>query len=116
MALVSLQLQFVSLKSAATMPLPPPYACACKMLCPRCCAHAAAHPDAHAMIRPISARGVCLRAKFCFHDTLVVSRSVHRIKMGSGSNHVRWFPLARAGEAAVRAGGGDYENVCMARG
>ena len=55
---VSLQLRFVSLKSAATMPLPLPYACACKTLCPRCYAHAAAHPDAHAMIRLISARSL----------------------------------------------------------
>ena len=41
---------------------------------------------------------------------LVVSRSVHKIKMGSGSNHVRWFPLARAGEAGS-GGWGRCENV-----
>ena len=62
---VSLQLRFVSLKSAATMPLPLPYACACETLCPRCCAHAAAHPEC---ARHDQANlGVCLRAKFCFH-------------------------------------------------
>ena len=41
---------------------------------------------------------------------LVVSRSVHKTKMGSESNHVRWFPLARAGEAGS-GGWGRCENV-----
>ena len=108
---MSLQLRFVSLKSAATMPLPLPYACACETLCPRCCAHAAAHPDAHAMIRLIWE----FVSELSFAP-LVVSRSVHKIKMGSGSNHVRWSPLARAGEAGS-GGRGRCENVyVMARG
>ena len=108
---MSLQLRFVSLKSAATMTLPLPYACACETLCPRCCAHAAAHPDAHAMIRLIWE----FVSELSFASTcgLVVSRSVHKIKMGSGLNHVRWFPLARGLGRPVRAGGGDCENVCM---
>ena len=41
---------------------------------------------------------------------LVDSRSVHKTKMGSESNHVRWFPLARAGEAGS-GGWGRCENV-----
>ena len=41
---------------------------------------------------------------------LVDSRSVHKTKMGSESNHVRWFPLARAGEAGS-GGRGRCENV-----